>query len=141
MKIITSQLADKLPQGHELLFEQVANPLDYLRLNSIITKTKHLTVYDLTMTNERPEGAIISVNDHINKTGKNPLIDNENKQQIDFIDITNLYNVKKNSVITNCCGEELNTKYLYPSHYLCNITILARAREIQKISAFLVNLS
>ena len=140
MKIITSQLADKLPRNHELLLEQIVNPLDYLMIHSIITKLQHLTVYDLTMTNEQPEGAIISVNDHINKTGKNPLIDNKNKHQIDFIDITNLYNVRQNSVITNCCGEELNYKYLYPSHYLCNITIIARALGIQKTSAFLVNL-
>ena len=139
MKIITHQLAEKLPRYHDLLSNQTINPLDYSALYLILKEAKQLAIYDTTTTQNHPPNAIISVNDHINRTGKNPLIGNQKKLSIDFIDITRLYQRKKNGVNTNCCGNELNEKYSYPSHYLCNISILAKAIGIQKIAAFLVN--
>ena len=54
--------------------------------------------------------------------------------------ITKLYKYGQNFVKTDCCGKKLNRQYSYPSHYLCNIAILAKASGIKKISAFLVNI-
>jgi len=139
MKIITEQLAKKLPRKHVLRLNKIVNPQDYLSIYAIIKGAQELTIYDITKTKKHPPESIISVRDHINRTGKNPLIGKQKTFDIDFINITNLYQSKKNSVYTNCCGKELNRKYQYPSHYLCNISILARAIKIQKIIAFLVN--
>ena len=140
MILITKQLADKLPLNHKLLLNKVVNPLDYSALYLIITKAQQIVVYDATKTKSFPPGAIISVYDHINRTGNNPLIGNQKKHEIDFIDITRVYNRKKIAVKTDCCGKKLNKKYLYPSHYLCIISIMAKACGINKTSAFLVNI-
>ena len=140
MTIITSQLAEKIQEDHSLLLNIIVNPLDFSALYSLLKEKKELTIYDITTTTKHPQETIISVNDHINKTGNNPLIGNQKELNIDFVDITNLYKRKQNGVITVCCGNTLNTKYKYPSSYLCNISIIARAIGTQKISAFLLNI-
>ena len=139
MKIITQQLSEKLQRDHDLASIHVINPIDYTALYLTLKEAQQLTIYDTTTTPKHSPGTVISVNDHINRTGKNPLIGNQKKLDIDFIDITSLYQSNKNAVITDCCGKRLNVKYPYPSHYLCSISILAKALGIQKISAFLVN--
>lgn len=139
MKIITQQLADKLPNDHKLLLNREINPQDYLTLFSVFKGLQQLTIYDITATTKHPTGAMLGVNDHINRTGNNPLIGQKNKIETYFIDITVLYKHGPNFVKTDCCGKKLNRKYSYPSHYLCNISIIAKAAGIQKIEAFLVN--
>ena len=140
MILITKQLADKLPINHELLLNRVVNPLDYSALHLIITKAQQIVIYDATKTKTLPPETIIGVYDHINRTGKNPLIGNQKKYNIDFIDITGIYSRNKTAIKTDCCGNKLNKRYLYPSHYLCIISIMAKAHGINKISAFLVNI-
>ena len=95
MILITKQLADKLPKNHELLLNRVVNPLDYSALHLIITKAQQIVIYDATKTKTLPPETIIGVYDHINRTGKNPLIGNQKKYNIDFIDITGMYNRNK----------------------------------------------
>ena len=58
---------------------------------------------------------------------------------IDFIDIQKIYKTDKNYIITDCCGKALNLQYAYPSHYLCNIALIARAMKYENIKAYLVN--
>ena len=140
MKIITHQLADKLPKNHELLSNLVLNPQDYLTILPVLKEAQQLIIYDITKTNKHPAQTIINVNDHINRTGNNPLIGHQIELGIDFTNINKLYKSEKNSIKTDCCGKTLNLSYPYPSHYLCNISILAKAIGIPKISAFLVNI-
>ena len=140
MIIITQQLANKLPKNHELLSNLALNPQDYLTIYPVLTKAQQLTIYDITTTKEHSEETIIGVNDHINRTGNNPLIGHQKDLNIDFTNINKLYKSEHNSVKTDCCGKTLNLRYPYPSHYLCNISILAKAMGIHKISAFLVNI-
>ena len=140
MTIITTQLAEKLQKDHDLLSNMVVNPRDFSALCSMLKEKKELNIYDITTTTKHPEETIISVNDHINKTGNNPLVGNQKELNIDFVDITNLYKKKQNGITTVCCGKTLNTQYKYPSSYLCNISIIARAIGTQKISAFLLNI-
>ena len=140
MKIITQQLADKLPKNHELLSNLALNPQDYLAICSVLKEVKQLTIYDITTTKKHPDKTIINVKDHINRTGNNPLIGHQEELGIDFTNINKLYKIEKNSIKTDCCGKTLNLRYPYPSHYLCNISILAKAIGIPKISAFLVNI-
>ena len=140
MKIITQQLAENIPRNHSLLANQVINPQNFAALFRFLETVQNLIVYDITKTKTHPPESIIKVKDHINRTGKNPLISHQKKLNIDFIDITKIYKIEKNAVNTDCCGKKLNKKYTYPSHYLCNISILAKAMGIKKISAFLVNI-
>ena len=140
MKIITQQLAEDIPKNHALLANQVVNPQNFEELFQTLRTVQNLTVYDITKTKAHPPKSIIKVKDHINRTGENPLISHQKKLNIDFIDITKIYKIEKNAVNTDCCGKKLNKKYTYPSHYLCNISILAKAMGIKKISAFLVNI-
>ena len=141
MKIITNQLAKKLPQNHKLRKNKVVNPRDFSEVSSFLKNIENLSIYDITKTSKYPPNTIISVNDHINRTGENLLVGHQKELQIDFIDIAKLYKTKKDSVKTDCCGKKLNIYYQYPSHYLCNISILAKALGVQKISGFLINIS
>ena len=141
MIIITQQLADKLPKNHKLLSNLVLNPQDYLTIYPVLKEAQQLTIYDITTTKEHPVETIINVNDHINRTGNNPLIGRQKELGIDFTNINKLYKSEQYSIKTDCCGKTLNLRYPYPSHYLCNISILAKAIGIPKISAFLVNIS
>ena len=140
MKIITQQLAETLPKNHELLSNLALNPQDYLTIYPVLTKAQQLTIYDITTTKEHPEETIINVNDHINRTGNNPLIGRQKELGINFTNINKLYKSEQNSIQTDCCGNTLNLRYPYPSHYLCNISILAKALGVPQISAFLVNI-
>ena len=72
MKIVTNHLAKKLPKDHELLSSQIINPQDYFSLCSVLVDIEKLTIYDLTTTQKLLCYTIISVNDHINRTGNNP---------------------------------------------------------------------
>ena len=141
MNIITEQLANKLPKDSELQKYNIVNPTNFNELYQQLKSNKinEINVIDLTSTHKEEHGRIISVQDHINRTGTNILTGKQKVLGIDFIDMTNLYQKKKNSIITDCCGEILNNKYEYPSHYLCHIVTLARAMNIKNICGFLYN--
>ena len=142
MNIITEQLANKLPKDSELQKYNIVNPTNFNQLYQQLkfNKTNEINVIDLTSTPKQEHGIIISVQDHINRTGTNILKGRQKLLGIDFIDMTNLYQKKKNSIITDCCGEILNNKYEYPSHYICHITTLAQAMNIKNIYGFLYNI-
>ena len=141
MNIITEQLANKLPKDSELQKYNIVNPTNFNELYQQLkaNKINEINVIDLTNTHNEEHGRIISVQDHINRTGTNILTERQKLLGIDFIDMTNLYQKKKNSIITDCCGETLNNKYEYPSHYICHITTLAHAMNIENIYGFLYN--
>ena len=140
MKIITKELVDKLPKNHDLLQYKEIDPQNINNSIYILQDEQKITIYDRTYTDLHNPGEILGVQDHINRTGNNPLIGNQKKLNIDFIDMNNTYKRKPPFVITDCCGEKLNFNYSYPSHYLCNISILAKAMGLQSVSAYLVNM-
>ena len=141
-KIITKQLAKKLPIDHDLNKEAICDARSYKELHSILKliPSTMIQVYDSTFTPHYKGGSIIPVSDHINRTGQNPLIGAGIGKQIKFIDISNPYHSDKNGTTTDCCGEALNKAYIYPSHYLCNFAIVAGSMGIKKIQAFLYNI-
>ena len=139
MKIITNQLAEKLSTRDKLLNNLIINPLDFVALHSTLKNKKKIIIYDLTYSKKHPKYHELTVNNHINCTGKNPLI-YKMKNNNNFLDLTQLYKYTENSVITHCCGHKLNTQYNYPSHYLCHVSILARSLGVQEIRGALVNI-
>ena len=60
-----------------------------------------------TYNKDFPNKHIIPVNDHINKTGINPIINNNQIKAPQFQDISRLYKTIK-GVTTTCCGEKIN---------------------------------
>ena len=140
--IITKQLAEKLPIDHDLNQETICDPRSYEEINSLLKliPTTMIQIYDSTFTPHYKRGSIIPVSDHINRTGMNPLIGNSPSKQIKFIDVTNLYHCEKIGITTDCCGDKLDKSYIYPSHFLCNFSIVARSLGIEKIQAFLYNI-
>ena len=139
--IVTKQLANKQPKDKELKKHIVIDPTNFNQIHQLLisNKTNEIYVIDLTSTTKKEPGSIISVQDHINRTETNILTGKQIFLGIDFIDMTHLYQSKKNSIITDCCGETLNNKYEYPSHYICNITTLAHALKIKNIYGYLYN--
>ena len=103
-------------------------------------KSKKIIIYDITCCNSKKK--TIRVNDHINKTGKNPIIGNQKKLKIDFIDITKIYEKSKDGVTTTSLGKKRfkKTKTNYPSTEMCNIAILCKALNFNKIEAKLINI-
>ena len=139
--IITKQLANEQPNERELKKYNVADPTNFNQLHKMLTSNKinEIHVIDLTRTQNEEPGAVISIQDHINRTGTNILTGKQKFLGIDFTDMTYLYQSKQNSIITESCGEVLNNKYEYPNHYLCNITTLAHALKIKNIYGYLYN--
>ena len=141
IKIITEQLAKKLPKNNKLQKYNIVNPTNFNQLHQLLKSNNIYEIYitDATNSSKKEPGTIIPVQNHINRTGTNILTGRQKLLGIDFIDMTNLYQKNKNSIITDCCGEILNNKYKYPSHYLCHITTLAHAMKIKNIYGFLYN--
>ena len=102
-------------------------------------KTKFITLYDRTKNKTLKQNAIIKINDHINKTGINPLIGKQRELKIDFIDMTNVYTQSEQGVVTESFGEKLQCNTTYPSHYIAPLTIIAKAIGFKKIKGFLIN--
>ena len=143
MHIITAQLVKQLPKNHQFKNHNIINPKNFDQIHQLLTanKTNKIHITDSTSTAKIKSGTIIPVQDHINRTGTNILIGMQKFLGIDFIDVTNIYQKQSNSIITDCCGETLNNKYEYPSHYICHITTLAHMMNIRNIHGFLYNTS
>ena len=100
-------------------------------------------VYDKTTIKKTKETKKIKVNNHINKTGKNPLI-KQNKTKIKFYDITNIYKKSSKGVITTCLGpryKKESKKFKNPSTYLCHVVCVLRSLGCKKVNGWLVPLA
>jgi len=138
LTIITKELhasATKHPTGTILDPQDINECLKTLYANL----GNEIIIYDLVNTKTHKEGKKIPVNDHINSTGKNPIIGRQKALGVDFIDMTNTYTQQTGGVTTQCCGAHTNPEHEYPSHFLSNLVILAKALNYKKISAFLIN--
>ena len=107
--------------------------------NIISKRPTEVTIYDVTRAPQNKHLSKIYVNDHVNRTGSNPLIGRQKYFNIDFIDIKKIYTHHQDGVTTFCCGENLNKTLPYPSHYLCHIAIICKTLMVKKISGILIN--
>ena len=106
-------------------------------LNTI--NNKSVMFYDLTVNKTFDHETIFSVRDHINCTGSNPLVGKQKKQNIEFVDMTSVYQCSGDGVITHSCGNILDVRFEYPSYYLAHIVIIARALKFKNIGSGLIN--
>ena len=98
-----------------------------------------VTIYDITYTPQKKHLSKIYVNDHVNRTGSNPITGRQKYFNIDFIDIKKTYKHHPDGVTTFCCGQKINKTLSNPSHYLCHISIICKTLMIEKISGILIN--
>ena len=132
----------------ELSFSNIFHPkgviLDFSKTDECIAflssvKDQGISIYDITQNEELDFKTIISVNDHVNCTGSNPLVGRQQKMGIDFVDMTSIYEQKSDGIITHSGGKKLNLQFDFPSHYLAHIIILARTLKFKFIRAYLIN--
>jgi len=103
--------------------------------------TSQFNVYDITHNETHNNNDIISVLDHINYTGHNPLIGHQKDLPNPFTDISNLYK-DMGGVTTSCLGIFFNTNksnHSYPSTYLCYIPMVLKALKKETSHGFLIN--
>ena len=108
------------PKGVILDFSKTDECIVYL--SSV--KDKGVSIYDITQNKELDFEAIISVNDHVNCTGGNPLVGRQQKLGIEFVDMPSVYEQKSDGIITHSGGKKLNLQfelhliYQYSHHHL-----------------------
>ena len=112
----------------------------YSQLAKIPNK-EEIHIYDLGKNLKKTsKQTIIYINNHINKTGINPLRGRE-QGSIQFYDITEIYQQKKNGKLAVCYGEN---KYLQTKEnqialkFLCNHAINAHVVGFKKIYGYAV---
>jgi len=111
-------------------------------INKHIEKIKktEINIYDKTKKQGNNKFEKIRVNNHINKTGKNPLIFKKEKK-IQFYDITNMYYKTNKGVTTTCLGERYNKekeKFKYPSTFMCHVVYILKSKGFKKIKGWLI---
>lgn len=139
--IYTSQLHDTglMPEGSNVVIMD-PNDIDacILALQEIRKFVDQISIYDVSPSANNA-GEILPVNDHVNRTGENPLINRQKKLNVEFPDISSLYIKKEKGITTFCCGShDPKDKIENPSMYLSNISILARVLDFREIHGYIV---
>ena len=107
-----------------------------------LDKSIKIIIIDKTFCFKTSESQKFYVNNHVNKSGENPL---RGKQEIalsPFFDITSLYLQNKKGVVTTGLGKKYldeKNNHKYPSTHLVSIAILCKALGFNKIEGQLIN--
>ena len=108
-----------------------------------ITKKRgeKIEVWGITSNPKKETGEIITIIDHINCTGNNPLRGNKGLFDITFPDLSNIYVKEKNGKETISWGKNYPgpAPQNYPSVYFCYYGIIASALGLPPIAAYLIN--
>ena len=107
-----------------------------------INKKQRVYLYDKTHIKEKKEKEILHTNNHINKSGTNPLLINKQKK-IEFYDITQIYQQKTGGIVTTCLGKRYEKKKkeeTNPSPFLAYFAIYLHIKGFSKITGKLINL-
>jgi len=138
--IYTKQLIDQgqSPPPNSNIIDPTSIDQTISALRSIRKNTTKIEIFDYSPS-QKPTGTILPVNDHVNKSGINPLVGRQKQLGVEFIDLTALYVKKKGGVTTICCGNHpIPENTHYPSMYMHTISILAKAMDYKEINAYIV---
>ena len=107
------------------------------------TKKNHrsIEVYDITNNKKYKKKEKISIIDHINLTGKNPIIGNQEKLGIDFLPLNDLYSGTGNEIAL--CAEHqfyFSKKYKNKCKHIALLAIASKAVGYNKIKGYLYNI-
>jgi hypothetical protein len=105
-----------------------------------IKDKKLVIVFDITYSSKHKQGHKFYVKDHINKTGKNPLL---KQKPIKFVDLTDLYVSNNKSITTTSIGKKFDlskNQTLFPSTDMALISIFCRKENPKvQIKGILIN--
>ena len=107
-----------------------------------LKKTKKIIIIDKTFYIKNKKIKKFYVNNHVNKTGENPLRGRQKIAEQPFFDITGLYKKREKGITTVGLGKKYlkeKNKHEYPSTYLLNIAILCKAAGFKKVEGLLIN--
>tara|TARA_B000000475_G_scaffold94_1_gene66 strand:- start:91 stop:540 length:450 start_codon:yes stop_codon:yes gene_type:complete len=107
-----------------------------------LKKTKKIIIIDKTFYIKNKKIKKFYVNNHVNKTGENPLRGRQKIAEQPFFDITGLYKKREQGITTVGLGKKYlkeKNKHKYPSTYLLNISILCKAVGFKKVEGLLIN--
>ena len=135
---ITQEVADS-KHKEDLEFKKIIilprKSIDFFQKQKNKNQTIH--IYDLGFNNTQK---IIPINNHINKTGSNPLY-RQNNNKIIFYDITNIYQQQKKGKTAECFGlhqpPPKKNSYIQ-ARFLCHHTIAAHCAGFKKIFAYII---
>ena len=136
---ITKDVAEKadLKELQIQTAQKISTETPFL-LNNNINKETPIYIYDLGF---KTRGKIIPINNHINKTGKNPLRE-KSPLRITFYDISKIYQPQKGGKTAECFGNHpphtTNTTYVQTRH-LCNYAIKAYCAGFKIIFGYVVD--
>ncbi len=102
---------------------------------------KQITIIDKTFC-DRNKKKEWHVNNHVNKTGENPMRGGQKLGAEPFFDITSLYSLLPKGVTTTSWGKHykaMKNTTPHPSTYMSNIAILCKAVGFKKIIGILIN--
>lgn len=138
--LVTQKLA-----ARNVAYKSKGIVIDASDVNAVIkvlkaVKIREIIIYDLTCVPKSRPGIKFPVRDHINRTGMDPIIGMQKALQVDFTDLSGLYTPAPDGIVTDCLGARFpGADFEYPSAWLCNVSIIARALNFSEISACLVN--
>ena len=110
-------------------------------IKNIKDKQENIFIYDTTYIEKEKNNKIIYVNNHINKSGQNPMLTrfSQNKK---FYDITKIYKQHPKGEVVVCLGkryEKHKKKHKNPCPKLSLIAILLHAKGFKNIHGRLIN--
>jgi len=136
---ITQELALKIQlKDFQLQGAQIIPKHSSVFFNKHINKQQEIHIYDLGFNTNT---TIIPINNHINKTGINPLREHKTTNT-QFYDITEIYQEQKQGEIAECFGNKTpkknNNKYRQ-TRFLCNYAIAAYCAGFKTIFAYIID--
>ena len=117
---------------------QKSNTISLKNLQKIKNNQTEIHIYDLGFNRNNK---IVPIVNHINKTGKNPLRTKKTKE-IQFYDITKIYQKQKGGKIAECFGNKIPTRQqnqYIQTKFLCNYAILAHCFGFKKIFGYVID--
>ena len=139
--ILYTALLGKIEQQQNKIIDLKKAEEAIRAIKAITQKNKTIEIWGATTSKKHKENEVLTVNDHQNFTGSNPLIGNQNKTKEKFPDMSSLYKQTKKGIITTTRGKFFLIKgeYEYPTQYFCYFGIIARALGIKTIRGYLIN--
>lgn len=134
---LEKQYADK----QNMFFFQSINKYLIEKIISLDRSIK-IIIIDKTLCLKTPALKNFYVNNHVNKSGENPLRGKQEIARSPFFDITSLYLQNKKGIVTTGLGKKYlgeRNKHKYPSTHLVSIAILCKALGFNKIEGQLIN--
>ena len=117
---------------------QKSSTISSKKLQKIKNNQTEIHIYDLGFNRNNK---IVPIVNHINKTGTNPLRTKKTKE-IQFYDITKIYQKQKGGKIAECFGSKPPTKQqnkYIQTKFLCNYAILAHCLGFKKIFGYVID--